>query len=140
MPELDFDLSLTITGIIALSSILSPIITAIINNFHQTRIRKLDYKQEELKNQFLHKRQIFENYLLSAGQYINDNRIDPQNAYDKIYYLAYCYATDDMRKIMQQLNNDIINGHCADAIVNLHHISSLIDSYLTQQHTQLSRK
>ncbi len=48
MPEID--LSLTITGIIALSAIFSPIITGIINNYHATKIKKMDMYETAKRN------------------------------------------------------------------------------------------
>ena len=41
---LNLDLSFTITAIIALISLISPILTAIINNWHDSKIRKLESK------------------------------------------------------------------------------------------------
>lgn len=43
---MNIDLSLTITGIIALCAIVSPIVTALISNCHQTKLKKLDMYEE----------------------------------------------------------------------------------------------
>ena len=51
---MQIDITYTITAIIALTSLASPIITTIINNKHNLKLKKLEYnssiKQEILKN------------------------------------------------------------------------------------------
>lgn len=39
---MNIDLNLTITGIIALCAILSPILTTLINNHHQSKMKKVE--------------------------------------------------------------------------------------------------
>lgn len=43
---MNFDITWTITAIIAVSSFLSPIVVAIINNFHQARIRQIELEHD----------------------------------------------------------------------------------------------
>ena len=61
MPKIDFTISISV--ILALCAIVSPIFTAIINNMHQTKIKKLELKQQEYRDTIIHQRDFFENYL-----------------------------------------------------------------------------
>lgn len=79
-----FDLSWTITAVIAIAAFLSPIFVAIINNHHSRLMRKMDIKHEEKlkdidahlelsKKQFdvyyADKKNAFSNFLLNAGKF-----------------------------------------------------------------------
>ena len=57
------DLTITITGLLALCAIVSPIITAVINNCHDTKLKKMEFKQKERENTILYQRKVFENFL-----------------------------------------------------------------------------
>ena len=52
-----------VTIIVALAAIISPVITAIINNRHQRKMRELELKEQQRNDVILHKREIFEGYL-----------------------------------------------------------------------------
>ena len=41
------DLTVTITAILGIAAIISPIATAIINNHYQLKLKKLEYQQKE---------------------------------------------------------------------------------------------
>ena len=57
MPKID--ITITISVIVALCAIISPILTAFINNTHQLRLKKIDLAQKELESTVMHKRAIF---------------------------------------------------------------------------------
>lgn len=59
-----FDLNLTITSIIALCAIISPIATAIINNIHQSKIKRIELYE-------LAKRQALTDYISASFNYIS---------------------------------------------------------------------
>ncbi len=62
MPQID--MTITISVIVALAAIVSPILTAIINNRYQLKLKKLELKQKEYEQTVLYKRKIFENSLV----------------------------------------------------------------------------
>ena len=47
IPPVSVDLTLTVSVILGLSAIISPILVALINNHHQYKMKKLEYKQKE---------------------------------------------------------------------------------------------
>ncbi len=65
MPEID--LTITISVIVALCAIISPIFTTIINNRHLLKLEESKQKQKLYENTTLHKREVFENYMMYAG-------------------------------------------------------------------------
>ena len=84
---MEFDITWTITAIIAASSILSQIIVALINNHHHakmrkmeleydTRIRQMDLMQENITRQsdiyYSDKKKSFHDFLQAIGSYAGD--------------------------------------------------------------------
>lgn len=63
MNELKWDLSITISAIIAVAAIISPILTAVINNVHQRNMKKLELKEKHYSQTASYQKEIFENYL-----------------------------------------------------------------------------
>ncbi len=78
------DITWTITAIIAVSSFLSPIVVAIINNYHQIKIRTIELKHAEYVHQldlqhaidvkqfdiyYADKKQAFSDFSRAAGSY-----------------------------------------------------------------------
>ena len=64
------DLTVTITAILGIAAIISPIATALINNHHQLKLKKLEYQHQEKESTFFYKRGIYEDYLKYAGKCI----------------------------------------------------------------------
>ena len=62
------DMTVTISAILGASAIIVPMLTTILNNFHQMRLRKFDAKQEAKKNSNAFKRDIYESYLKNHWQ------------------------------------------------------------------------
>lgn len=105
-----FDLTISITTVLALCAIVSPILTAIINNCHQTKIKKMELKQEKYRNTVLHKRSVYENYLKSAGRCIYFADSDALKEYGEYYMAALICATPELRKLMISVNYLMLNN------------------------------
>lgn len=91
----------TITAAIAVAAIVSPIITALINNHYQVKLRKLDYVDEQLKNTVYHKRDIFEKYLHYSGRLLYTGSPDDYMLYYSYYFQALLYVDDELAYDMQ---------------------------------------
>lgn len=104
IPSAKIDLTVTISVIIALCAIVSPVLTAIINNWHQTKIKQLELKQQEYKNTIIHQREFFENYLKHAGRCIYYADSDALKDYGEHYFSALMYAPDDLKADMIEAN------------------------------------
>lgn len=113
MPKIDLTISISV--IVALCAIISPILTTIINNRYQLKLKKLELEQENIKNTVLYKRNIFENYLKYSGERISFADVSAQKDYGEYYFLALTYAPDDLRSEMVKANgymesHDYINA------------------------------
>ena len=104
---MQFDLTITVTAILGISAIISPIATAIINNLFQLKAKKLEMKQKNLENTTYYVRSIFENYLRHAGRCINNADRDARKDYGEYYFLALTYAPDNVFPAMIEINDAI---------------------------------
>lgn len=97
-----------LTIVIAVCAILSPILTALINNHHQKVMKKLEYKHLEHEEQIRHEREIFEKFVSSAGACIHDPAYNEVKIYGENLGLILYYVPDDIRKEILKFENDVI--------------------------------
>lgn len=128
MPKID--LTITISVILSLSAIVSPILTALINNRYLLRLKKLDLQQQHIENTILYKRNIFECYLKYVGRCINFSDTNAQKDYGEYYFLALTYAPDDIRELMIEINHEI-------TYANLDIATELLEKVTPKIHTML---
>lgn len=124
MPKIDFTISISV--ILALCAIVSPIFTAIINNMHQTKIKKLELKQQEYRDTIIHQRDFFENYLKHAGRCIYYADSDALKDYGEHYFSALMYATDDLKADMIEANRLMLKDDWDNASVLIEKLSTKI--------------
>ncbi|MCM1286283.1 MAG: hypothetical protein NC213_08005 [Acetobacter sp.] len=117
MNELKWDLSITISAIIAVAAVISPILTAIINNAHQTKMKKLELKQEHYEKSVTYQINIFENYLRKAGKHIGSKfrSLEASQEYTNAYLVALLYAPKELQDSMKNANDCIENSDVASA-------------------------
>lgn len=114
MPKID--ISITISVIVALCAIISPILTTIINNRYQMKIKKLETKQHYFEDNIVRKRTIFENYLKAASRCAIYAKIEAISEYGECYIPALIYAPSDIRTDMINIHNLMINHKWEKAI------------------------
>lgn len=111
----------TVTIVIAISAIISPILVAIINNHHQAKMKKLEFKhQENLKNleikethekkviDYIHS--IYESYLKSASRYISNPTNDNKKTYGENYSISFVYFPPKAHDRLKEINS-LIRSH-----------------------------
>lgn len=79
------DLTITISVVIAICAIISPIITTLLNNHHLYKMKKLEVKIEAEKSAYFYKRGVYEDYLKHTEQYIIVRDKDTSLKYGSIY-------------------------------------------------------
>ena len=126
IPSAKIDLTVTISVIIALCAIVSPIFTSIINNMHQTKIKKLELKQQKYRDTIIHQRNFFENYLKHAGRCIYYADSDALKDYGEHYFSALMYATDDLKADMIEANRLMQKDDWDNASVLIEKLSTKI--------------
>lgn len=123
----EIDLSLSISVILALCAIVSPILVAIINNIHHTKVRKLEIQQDQYRNTILHQRDVFENYLKHAGRCIYFADSTALKDYGEFYFAALSYAPAELRGDMITANQLMLQDEWEEA-------TPIIESIATKIH------
>lgn len=102
---MDFDAS-KVTAVIAVAAIISPILTATINNIFQLVVKAMDNRRERHEKTVEYKRKVLENYLRCFG---GELRNIPSNEavedYKKAYILALLYVPSEIREEMIKVDN-----------------------------------
>ncbi|MCM1296872.1 MAG: hypothetical protein NC311_15140 [Muribaculaceae bacterium] len=95
---------LIITIVVAIAAILSPILTAIINNRYQLKLKKMDLQQELNKQTVIYKRSIFEDYLKFAGKCVAHGNSETVKQYGEHYLLASLHSTPALREKLYKVH------------------------------------
>lgn len=89
-----------ISGVTLIAAILSPILTTIINNRYQLKLRKSEFLEK-------HKAEVIENYLKNVGAVINN----PSNEnFEKFGFNSkevYLYISPDHWSLLDEIENQI---------------------------------
>ena len=123
MPKVD--LTVTISVIIAICAIISPIITTLLNNHHLYKMRKLDDAALR-KDSYFYKRGIYEDYLRYTSQCLTNPSTVTLKEYGKTYALALIYFPDELQEQLISINNAINNHMWDNALSNLNEIAPII--------------
>lgn len=124
MPKVD--LTVTISVIIAICAIISPIITTHLNNHHLYKMRKLDDATQLRKDSYFYKRGVYEDYLRYTSQCLTNPSASTLNEYGKTYTLALIYFPDELQEQLIAINEAISNHMWANALSNLNGIAPVI--------------
>ena len=111
MPKIN--LTVTISVIVALAALISPIIVACINNWHHTKIRRLelehDMSMKKLSIFYEDKKNAFSNFLLNAGKVCTD---EESNVEELDFYayaqLASLFASTENRQRISRFTSEIM--------------------------------
>lgn len=132
-PAATIDLTVTISVIIALCAIVSPIFTTIINNRHQFKLKRMELKQKNYEQTVLHEIKIYEDYLKYAGRYIYHADHITIKEYGECYYLALMIAPQDLRSDMIEADNMISRYDWSAASKQFEKITSKIHEILQRE-------
>lgn len=124
MPEIDLTISISV--IVALCAIISPILTAIINNLYQLKLKRIELSQQEYRDTILYHRNIYENYLKYAGRCICFSDPDATKEYGEYYYSALMYAPPDIRTDMIKANQLMFDHKLKEASALIEKIAARI--------------
>lgn len=130
IPSAKIDLTVTISVIIALCAIISPIFTAIINNRHQIKMKKLELKQKEYEDTVMYERNLYENYLKYAGRCIYYADSEALKDYGEYYFSALMYAPPGLQHEMIEANKLMLKDDWDNAAVLIETLTSKIHDSL----------
>lgn len=126
----DIDITITISVIVTLCAIISPIATTIINNYYQMRLKNLDLEQNNIENTILYKRTVFENYLKYAGRCIAYANDSARKDYGEYYFLALLYAPHELRSDMIQAHKAMDDNNWTSATLSFEKLTPKIHDLL----------
>lgn len=104
---MQFDLTITVTAILGVSAIISPIATAIIDNLFRVKFKKLEMQQQALEKTTYHVRSIFENYFRYAGRCVYNSDLEALKDYGEYCFLALTYAPESFSSSFIEIDNAI---------------------------------
>ncbi len=80
------DLSFTITAIIALCALITPLLTTKINNSHQIKLKQLDLKQQTVEQEMNYVRNKMDLYLQTVGAFIGNSTKINRAAFEEAHF------------------------------------------------------
>lgn len=110
------DLTITISVILAIAAIISPVLTALLNNRHQYKMHKLDLEHQEKQDRLRHYRQTYTDYLAGAGKIVYYADKDGLHDYGKAYLNALLISSPAIRPRMIRANSLIMEDRFEQAI------------------------
>lgn len=124
----------TITIVVALAAIISPILVALINNAHHSKMERLSLAhQEKMKEMDLqakrkdenlkYLRSIFENYLQSTSRCIANPADDTIRLYGEHYSISFIYFPSTAHEKLEDINLSIREHNWEEANTKLERFS-----------------
>lgn len=124
------DLTITVTAILGIAAIISPIATAIINNHYLLKMRRLDAKLEHEKEISFYTREIYENYLKASFQYIKKPDAETKHEYSRCYALALIYFPEELIDQIIEINLLLRGSDTSYALPKLEKLSRTVRDIL----------
>lgn len=110
------------TLVIGVCAIVSPILTAIINNHYQLKLRQLEYKMEFIDREKVRQKRIVEDYLEKASSCTHAPTLESQKDYCAAFSLASLYVPADTAVLMRNIHNSVFDGDINNATPTLNTI------------------
>ena len=105
----NLDASLTITGIIAVAAIISPILVALINNHHQLKLKNAETDRIAYEENEKAIKQVYINYIKYTGRCLACALPENEEAYNEYYFQLLMYVPEEIANSMKKIN-DLILG------------------------------
>ena len=99
-----------LTAIIAVAAVISPVITTLMNNAHERKMKKLENQQKLYETDYLHRRETFENYLVALANRIHVNNGTKQQEYLDCYLKALLYAPTHIQAQMEDVHRTLLKN------------------------------
>lgn len=92
----NFDWNTAIASITLVVAIISPVVVAVLNNIHNTKIKRLELKYQKQTSYFHNQQSAFDNFVLYASKQIHSDyqseRIEYMRYYGEMFmYVPECY-------------------------------------------------
>lgn len=102
------DVTVTVSLVAAISAIIAPVITAVVNNRYQLKMRKIElYEQKRID--------VINSYSKSLNAYLNNICGNTEYEFAQHKHSIFLYAPKASWKIIEKINNNIDEGKLDDA-------------------------
>lgn len=132
MQSFNIDPTISLTVVVGLAAVVSPVLTTLLNNIHQIIMKKLEYKQLEYNRSILHKREIFENFLQALSIVAQNPSKENIELFAKYYPLTYIYVPKPVQKTLAEINLYLQHGYADEIVKYVDLISTDIHEELRQ--------
>jgi len=112
---MQWSLDWTVGSILAASAILSPILTALINNRHLMKVRKMEIEQEKYEETVCYKRKLIESYLQKTTSCVQNHTPEHNEEYSESFGSLISYVPKDIQHQMIYIDNHINAGNTDEA-------------------------
>lgn len=92
------DWSGLVAMVVSLCALVSPMLTAIFNNWHQQKMKQMEYDHQEREERVRRKREIYEGYIRAAGAAIQSPTAENLQEYGSHSALAAYYVSEEIQK------------------------------------------
>ncbi|MBO0473282.1 hypothetical protein JZO86_06150 [Enterococcus ureasiticus] len=103
-----FDLSVILPSVIAICALFTPIASAYLSNRHLQKLKEIEIKQENFKLVTLHKRELFENYLIVVGEFSYSKTQIQLSELTNAYYSILPYIPQDKTESFRLFSEAVI--------------------------------
>lgn len=116
-----------------IGTFIGPIITAIINNRHQLKLRKLDIKQRSVETYETRRHEAINTFLSEVGDCVTYSSCGtPGLTCGKAYFNIYQYVPDDMWSELDQLYDKLIRHGETDEVQRFQAITHRLSEILKE--------
>lgn len=91
------DWSGLVAMIVSFCALLSPMLTALCNNWHQQKMKRMDYEHQEHEERIKREREIYEGYIRAAGAAIQSPTVENLQEYGSHSALAAYYVPKEIQ-------------------------------------------
>lgn len=119
------DSTITLAFLVSLVAFISPIVTTILNNLHQSKIKKQELFVKR-------KIEAIENYLSSVGKFIGNSNWDTLEDFGVYAGEVYLYTPSEFWDSIEELNELIFNKDFKQARPKFHELSKQLSHYISQ--------
>lgn len=120
------DLTITISAILGATAVISPILTAIINNHYAMKLKRIELQHQMYENTSIHNRAFYENYLRNAGRCVLGCDAEAFKDYGESYFLALMLSSDPLREEMIKANALIAQNDYENATKVIENITPVL--------------
>lgn len=101
------DWSGLVAMVVSICALISPILTAICNNWHQRKMKQMEYDHQEREDRLKREREIYEGYIRAAGAAIQSASPENLKEYGSHSALVAYHVPENVRDDILKLDKQI---------------------------------